>query len=70
MRDLKPCPFCGGEAVKIFIGNEYTKKRSVEIKCKKCRVKRVNAAIYHDHDWLVTEFENLFRGEMTYRKTS
>ena len=52
---LKPCPFCGGEAERKFIGNDHTKKRSIEIKCKKCRVKRVDAALSHSHDWIDNE---------------
>ena len=52
MNKLKPCPFCGGEAEKKFIGNNHTKKRSIEIKCKSCRVKRVDAALYQSHEWL------------------
>lgn len=52
MEQLKPCPFCGGEPKKIFIGNDRTKKRSIEIKCPKCRCKRVNAAIHHSQEWL------------------
>jgi len=39
------CPFCGGEPQLTFIGNDYSKKRKVEIKCKKCRVTMVNAGI-------------------------
>jgi hypothetical protein len=39
------CPFCGGEPELIFIGNDYSKKRKVEIKCKVCRVTMVNAGI-------------------------
>ena len=50
--ELKPCPFCGGKAKKIFIGNDFTKKRSIEIKCTNCRIKRTDAAIRHNHEWL------------------
>jgi Lar family restriction alleviation protein len=39
------CPFCGGEPQLTFIGNDYSKKRKVEIKCKGCRVTMVNAGI-------------------------
>lgn len=52
MRKLKQCPFCGEMPEKIFIGNEYTKRRSIEIKCPKCRIKRVDSAIIHSHEWL------------------
>ena len=49
---LLDCPFCGGKPEKIFIGNDHTKTRSIEIKCKACRVKRVDKALTHDHKWL------------------
>ena len=39
------CPFCGGEPQLTFIGNDYSKKRKVEIKCKGCRVTMINAGI-------------------------
>lgn len=48
---LKHCPFCGGEATKIFIGNDATKKRSVEIKCIVCFTKQVTGAIRNNHAW-------------------
>lgn len=50
-KELLPCPFCGGEAKKTFIGNDFTKKRSVEIKCTKCFTKQVTGAIRNNHDW-------------------
>lgn len=34
MSELKPCPFCGGEAELKHQGNNYTKKRAVYIECK------------------------------------
>lgn len=48
--DLLPCPFCGSEAELIFIGNDYTNERSVEIKCEDldCRVSVVTAGIRAD----------------------
>ena len=48
---LLPCPFCGGEPEFYTIGNDYTKKRSAEIKCTKCMVKRTTGAIEHDLEW-------------------
>jgi len=52
MSDLLNCPFCGGEPILRKIGNDFT-KRSVEIKCKDCRVLRINSAIRNSMDWLV-----------------
>ena len=49
---LKLCPFCGGKASLKNIGNEWTKKRSVIIKCKSCRVQMTNSALIHDMEWL------------------
>ena len=42
---LLSCPFCGAEPQLTFIGNDYSKSRTVEIKCKGCRVKMVNSGI-------------------------
>ena len=50
--ELLPCPFCGGDPVMLFIGNSHTKSRKVEIKCKNCHVKRIDATIMHTHDWI------------------
>jgi hypothetical protein len=44
------CPFCGGEPNLSFIGNNHTKKRKVEIKCKKCRITLVNAGLRYNHE--------------------
>lgn len=44
-KELKECPFCGGEAELTTRGNGYTKKRSAEIKCKDCNVKIICGAI-------------------------
>ena len=51
--DLLPCPFCGGEAKVFQFGNDYlTKKKTVKIRCKNCRCKRVNATTIHSFEWL------------------
>lgn len=45
--ELLPCPFCGYIPELLFIGNDFTKKRSVEIKCTNinCRVHRISSGI-------------------------
>jgi len=50
---LLPCPFCGGEAKIILIGNDHTKKRKAEVSCMTvgCSSKQTVAAILHDHNW-------------------
>ena len=50
--ELKPCPFCGGDAVTEYIGNDHTKTRKLKIKCKDCRIQLTNGAIKHDFAWL------------------
>jgi len=42
---LLDCPFCGGTANIIFIGNDYSKRREVIIKCSKCQVEMHDAAL-------------------------
>lgn len=50
--ELSPCPFCGGEPVVKHIGNDYVKKRSIKVRCSKCRVERTDAALRHGFEWL------------------
>ena len=48
---MLPCPFCGSEPDITFKGNNHTKKRSVTIKCPKCRIQRTDAALRNNHEW-------------------
>lgn len=50
--ELFECPFCGGEPNVKHIGNEYVKKRRLEIVCTKCRCRRIDGAITHGFGWL------------------
>ena len=52
MNKLIPCPFCGGEPEIRCKGNNYTKSRSITIKCKNCRSKRTDATVRHSMEWI------------------
>ena len=52
MKDLLPCPFCGGKPEVKYIGNDLTPKRFIEIQCSKCGAKRKDGAIRFGMDWL------------------
>lgn len=50
--ELLPCPFCGGEPKVQHYGNDRTKRRSIVVKCSKCRVQREDATLRHDFAWI------------------
>lgn len=49
---LLDCPFCGAEPKLRYIGNNFVKKRSIEVKCPNCRIKRTDSALRHGFDRL------------------
>ena len=51
-RELKPCPFCGGEATISWKGNIHS-TRSVVVKCSGCRYERKDSALRYGDDWLL-----------------
>jgi len=52
MNDLLPCPFCGAAPVMDHKGNDFTKRRSVTVRCPNCRVQRTDAAMRNSIAWL------------------
>ena len=50
--NLKRCPFCGTYPEVQHIGNDHTKKRSIVVRCPKCRIQRTDSAIRYDFRWL------------------
>lgn len=50
MSELKPCPFCGGEAEYIERGNEYSGLKETIVRCKSCGTQQV-------HKWVRMKFD-------------
>ena len=50
--EFSVCPFCGDNPHVLPKGNSYTKKRSVTVKCKTCRIERTDAALSQGFDFL------------------
>lgn len=50
--ELLSCPCCGGDPKLEFQGNPHTKSIRVIIKCKKCRLQRVDATLRGDAEWI------------------
>ena len=52
LEELKDCPFCGGRPVAYLIGDKHSKKRTIVVKCKECRIERSDSALRHSIEWL------------------
>lgn len=50
---LKDCPFCGNHPELKQKGNNFTKKRSVEIRCKNklCAARQITGALKYSLEW-------------------
>lgn len=50
---LESCPFCGSDDIEFgHIGNEHTKIRKIEVRCKSCRIQRRDATFTGGFEWL------------------
>lgn len=50
---LNSCPFCGDKEPEFnHIGNDRTNVRKIEVRCKTCRVKRIDSSIKNHFEWL------------------
>ena len=38
-KELKPCPFCGGQAIRLLDVDDYTSEEYDAIHCVKCKAK-------------------------------
>lgn len=54
MSELKPCPFCGGEAEYTKVGNSKMGIKQATIKCKNCLVQRTQKfkSKAFDFEWI------------------
>ena len=50
MKELKKCPFCGGEAEYTERGNQHIGIKETVVKCKRCNTKQV-------HKWMKMRFD-------------
>lgn len=50
--ELLDCPFCGSKPVAHLIGNQYSSKKYIIIKCKNCNISRKVGAIKNSIEWL------------------
>lgn len=62
--ELLKCPFCGEEPIAYLKGNEYTKKRSITIKCPNCFIKRTVGAISQPTEWLESKSIQLWNNRV------
>lgn len=67
--ELLECPFCGGKPVAHLIGNDYTKKRSITIKCPKCLVEKTTGAIIQSTEWLEEKAIQLWNNRYLLKQT-
>lgn len=55
--DVKPCPFCGSAPRIKHIGNQNTRKQSIQFKCSNssCRVERTDSVLSRMNliDWMI-----------------
>ena len=69
MGELLPCPFCGGDAEINQIGNEATKTRGYEVKCRTfgCSTSKRSMVVKHTlakaREWAVERWNTRPRTE-------
>lgn len=51
--NLKPCPFCGGAPILKEVGNNRTKGRHAQIKCRNCFAGIQVGALKNTIEWCV-----------------
>ena len=58
---LPPCPLCAGLLEVMHIGNSRTKKQSIRVKCKACRIERTDANLGGGVDRLIEAQEKAWQ---------